>query len=142
LTGTTTTPPTSGQCGPKPQTSAPLAGEQGRCGFGPRQPLLVVSPFAVQNHVDHNISDLASIPNLIEYNWRLPSIDGSADQVLQRADRSEGVRFDLAGLFRFGGDRRGGFHGFGDGGGKLFLDPSTGQPVGGGRSFGHRHTPR
>ena len=38
--------PTSGQCGPNPQTNAPLAGEQGRCGFGPRIPMLVISPYA------------------------------------------------------------------------------------------------
>ncbi|MDQ6803810.1 MAG: hypothetical protein M3065_02325 [Actinomycetota bacterium] len=30
---------TSGQCGPRPQTTPPLAGEQGRCGLGPRLPL-------------------------------------------------------------------------------------------------------
>ena len=44
LTNTSLTVPTtgtSGQCGPKPQTSSPLAGEQGRCGFGPRQPFVV-----------------------------------------------------------------------------------------------------
>src|SRR5262249_43850098 len=34
---------TSGMCGPSPQTQTPLAGEQGRCGFGPRLPLLVIS---------------------------------------------------------------------------------------------------
>ena len=45
--------PTSQQCGPSPQTKAPLAGEQGRCGFGPRLPMLVISPFARVNHVDH-----------------------------------------------------------------------------------------
>jgi phospholipase C len=46
LTNTTFTLPTSQQCGPIPQTHAPLGGEQGRCGFGPRLPLLVISPFA------------------------------------------------------------------------------------------------
>ncbi len=35
LTNTTLSGPTSGQCGPSPQTSAPLAGEQGRCGLRP-----------------------------------------------------------------------------------------------------------
>jgi phospholipase C len=120
LTNTTFTPPTSGQCGPSPQTSAPLAGEQGRCGFGPRQPLLVVSPFAKQNHVDHNISNLASIPNLVEYNWHLPAISGSADQVQAATDLTEGVPFDLANLFQFGGTPAP----------PLTLDPATGQPTG------------
>ena len=44
LTDTTLSGPTSGQCGPKPQTATPLGGEQGRCGLGPRLPMLVISP--------------------------------------------------------------------------------------------------
>jgi phospholipase C len=100
-------------------SEAPLANEQGRCGFGPRQPLLVISPFAKENAVDHNLSNLASIINLVEYNWQLPSIDGSADQIQASVDAAEGVPFDLAALFNFRGprDRR------------LILDPSTGQPT-------------
>jgi phospholipase C len=93
---------------------APLAGQQGRCGFGPRQPLLVISPFARVNHIDHALTDQASVINLVEYNWQLPSIAGSADQVLAG---SSSQPFDLAGLFNFGSslsNRR------------LFLDPSTG----------------
>jgi phospholipase C len=117
---------TSGQCGPKPQTSTPLAGEQGRCGFGPRQPFLVISPFARHNHVDHNLSNLASVDNFVEYNWKLPAIPGSADQVLAKTDWSEGIPFDLAGLFSFRGD---------DHNRRLFLDPNTGQPVAGGYSW-------
>jgi phospholipase C len=109
---------TSGQCGPAPQTVAPLAGEQGRCGFGPRLPLLVISPFARSNYVDHNLSDQASITNLIEYNWELPAIPGSADQVLAATDLSEGIAFDLAGSFDFRGPRSQ----------RLFLNPDTGQP--------------
>jgi phospholipase C len=99
----------------------PLAGEQGRCGFGPRLPLLLISPFARQNAVDHNLSDQTSILNFVEYNWRLPSITGSADQILAGTDRAEGVPFDLAGLFDLRGprDRR------------LILDPATGQPTDG-----------
>ncbi|HWF35247.1 MAG TPA: alkaline phosphatase family protein [Solirubrobacteraceae bacterium] len=119
LTNTTTTGPTSGQCGPKPQTTPPLAGEQGRCGFGPRLPMLVISPYAAHNKVDHNLSDQASIINFIEYNWRLPAIPGSADQVLASADHQAGVPFDLAGMFSFDGRINE----------KLILDPATGQPV-------------
>ena len=63
----------------------PLAGEQGRCGLGPRLPMLVVSPCARHEHVDHNLSDQASIINFIEYNWNLPAIAGSFDQVLKAA---------------------------------------------------------
>jgi phospholipase C len=43
-----------------------LNGEQGRCGFGPRLPMMVISPFAKSNHVDHNLSDQASIINFVE----------------------------------------------------------------------------
>ena len=119
LTNTNLTGPTSGQCGPSPQATAPLAGQQGRCGFGPRMPLLLISPFAKQNYVDHNLSDQASMINFIEYNWRLPAISGSADQVLATQDRASGVPFDIAGMFDFRGprDRR------------LILDPVTGQPT-------------
>src|SRR5262249_60341738 len=30
-------------CGANPQTPPPLAGQQGRCGFGPRLPMLLIS---------------------------------------------------------------------------------------------------
>ena len=137
LTNTSLTVPTtgtSGQCGPNPQTASPLGGEQGRCGFGPRQPFVVVSPYAKHNYVDHNLSNLASVVNFVEFNWRLPSINGSADQIQSSVDRHERVPFDLAGLFRFHGDR--------NEGGKLFLDPSTGQAVGPGNLHGRRHRHR
>lgn len=112
---------TSGQCGGSSQgtqeTPTPLAGQQGRCGFGPRLPMLVISPYAKKNSVDHNLSDQASVINFIEYNWRLPGIPGSADQLLAGRNASEGIPFDLAGLFDFSGKRNG----------KLYLDPVTGR---------------
>src|SRR4029077_6418556 len=82
--------PASQQCGAKPQTSAPLGGEQGRCGFGPRLPMLVVSPWARQNGGDPNLRDQASAINFVEYNWGLPAIAGSFDQALAGTDASEG----------------------------------------------------
>ena len=124
LTNTTFSGATSGQCGPSPQTKAPLAGEQGRCGFGPRLPMLVISPYARVNHVDSDLTDQASIINFIEYNWRLPGIPGSADQVLSKLDRSQGRQFDLAGMFDFRHPTAQ----------ELLLNPSTGEPV-----PGHRH---
>jgi phospholipase C len=39
---------------------------QGRCGFGPRLPLIVISPWAKTNYVDHAVSDQTSIMRLIE----------------------------------------------------------------------------
>jgi len=39
---------------------------QGRCGPGPRLPLLVISPWAKANYVDHTVTDQTSILRLIE----------------------------------------------------------------------------
>ena len=41
----------------------------GRCGYGPRLPLLVISPYAKQNFVDHSVTDQTSILRFIEDNW-------------------------------------------------------------------------
>ncbi|HTO25991.1 MAG TPA: alkaline phosphatase family protein [Gaiellaceae bacterium] len=132
LTGTvlgkiSATNPTSGKCGTESASSQPLGGQQGRCGLGPRLPLLVISPWARTNAVDHNLSDQTSMVNFIEYNWRLPGIPGSFDQALSRVDRAEHIPFDLAGLFDFGLGRDG--H---DGLGRfglpaVQLDPVSGQ---------------
>ncbi|SDP22631.1 phospholipase C [Nakamurella panacisegetis] len=98
-----------GVCGSTSVT--PLAGQNGRCGYGPRLPLLVVSPWAKHNYVDHTLTDQTSILKFIETNWRLPGIAGSFDQLAG----------SLNGLFDFTG-RRG--HNS-----TLFLDPTTGQPT-------------
>ena len=42
---------------------------QGRCGYGPRLPLLVISPFARRNFVDHSLTDQTSVLRFIEDNW-------------------------------------------------------------------------
>lgn len=42
---------------------------QGRCGHGPRLPLLVISPYAKKNFVDHTVTDQSSILRFIEDNW-------------------------------------------------------------------------
>jgi phospholipase C len=42
---------------------------QGRCGYGPRQPLLVISPWSRQNFVDHTVTDQTSIVRFVEDNW-------------------------------------------------------------------------
>jgi phospholipase C len=61
----------NGQCG----TVAPLldginsSHAQGRCGYGPRLPLVVVSPYARQNYVDHTLTDQSSIIKFVEDNW-------------------------------------------------------------------------
>lgn len=59
----------------------PVAGGYAdRCGPGPRQPLVVISPYAKKNFVDHNETDQASILRFIEDNWHTGQIgDASAD---------------------------------------------------------------
>jgi phospholipase C len=42
---------------------------QGRCGFGPRLPMLAISPWAKVNYVDHSLTNQASIIRFIEDNW-------------------------------------------------------------------------
>ena len=58
----------------EPVSTKPLNGNAGtpawgRCGYGTRQPLLVVSPFAKRNHVDHTLTDQTSVLRFIEDNW-------------------------------------------------------------------------
>jgi phospholipase C len=103
------TPP-DGTCGNQTRQGQPLAGQQGRCGFGPRLPLLVVSPWARSNFVDSSTTSQTSIIRFVEDNWNLGQITGSFDA-------STG---SIASMFNFSGDRHGS--------GKLFLDPTTGQP--------------
>jgi phospholipase C len=98
-----------GTCG----TNAAMvpSGQQGRCGVGPRQPLLVVSPFAKANYVDGTFTDQASVLRFIEDNWLGGErIGGGA------ADAEAGT---LANMFtwRARGEAR------------LFLNPSTGEPT-------------
>jgi phospholipase C len=42
---------------------------QGRCGYGPRLPLLVISPYSKKNYVDHTVTDQSSILRFVEDNW-------------------------------------------------------------------------
>jgi phospholipase C len=57
---------------------APLAGQVDRCGPGPRLPLLVVSPYARKNYVDHTLTTQASVTRFIEDNWRTGRIGGGS----------------------------------------------------------------
>jgi phospholipase C len=67
--------------------------QAGRCGLGPRLPLLLVSPWARENYVDHSVTEQASILRFIEDNWSLGRLGGgSADE---DAGSIEGM-FDFA----------------------------------------------
>lgn len=71
----------------------------GRCGYGPRLPLLVISPWAKKNFVDSTVTDQSSIIHFIEDNWlggeRIGqgSFDGVANSISQMFDFSH-FRFD------------------------------------------------
>jgi phospholipase C len=100
-------------------TNPPLAGYQGRAGYGPRLPLLVISPFAKKNYVDHTITDQSSIIQFIEDNWNLGRLgNGSFDALAG----------PLLNMFDFG-DRDDDHAGHR----RLILDPSTGEPRNWGR---------
>ena len=109
-----------GLCGASAETTAlpgvdPTANPHalGRCGYGPRQPLLVVSPWARKNFVDHSITDQSSVLRFIEDNWlngeRIGqgSFDTIANSISQMFD------------FKQGDD---------DQGNLVFFDPNTGEP--------------
>ncbi len=81
-----------------------------RCGFGPRLPLLAISPFAKSNYVKHTANDQTSLLKFIEDNWSLGRIGaGSTDA----AAESLNSMFDIADATP-------------DNTGKLILDPKTG----------------
>ena len=101
-------------------SGAPLAGEQGRCGYGARQPLLVISPWAKTNSVDHILTDQSSITKFVEDNWTLPRIAGSFD----------GRAGSLDGMFDFAAKRgNGNAYGNAPNAAPFILNPNTGQPV-------------
>ncbi|TME67462.1 MAG: hypothetical protein E6I59_00505 [Chloroflexi bacterium] len=92
-----------GQCGTLKAGAYP-----DRCGYGPRLPLLAISPFAKENFVDHSITDQTSILRFIEDNWSLGRIGNQSFDALAGS---------LGNMFDFSNHRNSG---------RLFLDPSTG----------------
>jgi phospholipase C len=66
LTGT-------GECGngatALPGVASGTLHAQGRCGYGPRLPLMVISPWSRRNFVDHTVTDQTSILRFVEDNW-------------------------------------------------------------------------
>ncbi|MFB9682567.1 phospholipase C [Amycolatopsis plumensis] len=81
-----------------------------RCGYGPRLPLLVVSPFSKVNHVDHTLTDQTSVLKFIEDNWFTGRIGDSSFDT--RAN-------SLTGMFDFWWPKAR----------KVTLDPKTGAVV-------------
>ena len=54
----------------------------GRCGYGVRTPLLVISPWAKPNYVDHTVTDQTSVLRFVEDNWSLGRIGGGSFDAL------------------------------------------------------------
>jgi len=69
-----------GKCGNVP-ASPPPTFQNDQCGYGPRLPLLVISPWAKSNFVDNTITDQSSILAFIENNWQLGRLPGSSDAI-------------------------------------------------------------
>ena len=52
-----------------PTTTTTAITQNDKCGYGPRIPMLVISPHAKENFIDHNRTDYTSILKFIEDNW-------------------------------------------------------------------------
>ena len=82
---------------------------QGRCGYGPRLPFIVVSPYTRPNFIDHSLTDQTSIIHFIEDNWHLGQI---GNQLL------DALAGSLTAMFDFAHPRA-----------PLLLDPKSGAPL-------------
>jgi phospholipase C len=87
----------------------------GRCGYGARMPLLVVTPFAKSNHVNHDLTDQSSILGFIEDNWLFR-------ERVQPGGSFDTIAGSIGSMFDFHNDRD-------DQERKLFLDEKTGKVV-------------
>jgi phospholipase C len=92
-----------------PGVDASNAHAQGRCGFGPRLPMLAISPWARVNFVDHSLTNQASIITFIEDNWLHGKRLGKGS--------FDGISNSITGMFDFQSAPRLG---------KLFLNETTG----------------
>jgi phospholipase C len=106
----------AGFCGNVKSQTAPAD----RCGYGPRLPLLVISPYAKRNYIDNTQTDQSSILKFIEENWQLGKIgEHETPPNTNSADYRAG---SLNNMFDFA-----------PGAGtapKVFLNPSTGEITG------------
>jgi hypothetical protein len=104
----------------RPTPTTPLNGSfgqpaWGRCGYGTRQPLLVISPFAKRNHIDHTLTDQSSVLKFIEDNWL-------GGERIQPGGSFDTIAGTIEHMFDF--DRHAD-----DDDNKLILDPKTGAVV-------------
>jgi phospholipase C len=97
----------NGLCGEHASANA----YQDRCGYGGRLPMLVISPWAKSNYIDHSVTDQSSILRFIEDNWNLGRIGD------QSFDEKAG---SILNMFNFTAAAAGHYTK------PLFLDPTTG----------------
>ena len=100
----------NGSCG---SAAKALGGIQGRCGYGPRLPFLLISPWAKVNYVDHSVTDQSSVIRFIEDNWLQGTRLGAAS--------FDSIAGSPMNLFDFNPDSP---HTR-----ELILNPSTGHPL-------------
>ena len=104
----------------RPTRTTPLNGAAGqpawgRCGYGTRQPLMVISPFAKRNHIDHTLTDQASVLRFIEDNWL-------SGERIQPGGSFDTIAGSIEHMFNFDRDVDNDDR-------KLILDPQTGAIV-------------
>jgi phospholipase C len=95
----------AGSCG-----TAKTGAFEGRCGYGPRLPLLVISPFAKKNFVDNTLTDQSSILRFIEDNWKLGRLGNQSTDALAGS---------INGMFNFQDPNAN----------RVILNPQTGERV-------------
>jgi len=82
----------------------------GRCGYGMRQPFIVISPWAKENYVDHTVTDQTSVMRFIEDNWLQEQRIGQGN--------FDSITSSILSMFDFTTFRKG----------VVLLNPSTGEP--------------
>jgi phospholipase C len=106
----------NGQCGSGTDSALPGASgtthAQGRCGYGPRLPMMVISPWAKHNFVDHTLTDQTSIIRFIEDNWLGGKRIGSGS--------FDAIAGPVTNMFDFSHRQNWG---------EFLLNPSTGEPL-------------
>ena len=103
-----------GKCGSHAEEEAASLGksfQNDRCGYGPRIPMMVISPWAKQNYIDNSLTDQTSIIKFVEENWSLGTLGNQSD------DATTGT---IENMFEFNGDKRAP---------AIELSPITGEPM-------------
>ena len=88
-------------------------GAPARCGYGPRMPFLVISPYARSNFVDNTLTDQSSALKFVEDNWL-----GGQRVGTDTFDNKAGSILNMFNFSPLPNDQR-----------RIFLDPTTGQVI-------------